>query len=308
VLRLGAEVRGRRLDRALADLLPAHSRTAVAAWIEQGLVRVDGRPRPAKTRVEGGEEVVVDVPPPRPLTVEPEEIPLAILFEDAHLLVVDKPAGLTVHPGSGRRAGTLANALAHHVANLPEAIGSDRPGIVHRLDKDTSGVLVVAKTEPVQRALSAAFARRAVSKVYVACVHGIPAESSGTIDAPIGRSTANRKKMAIRTGGRPSRTRWKIERRLPRHALLVVEPVTGRTHQIRVHLRSIRHPIVGDVLYGNRGAPGEELVPRLLLHARRLSFLHPATGAPVSFEAPLPADFEQALEALATLAPPRRGP
>jgi len=305
-LRLPREAAGVRLDRALADALPDHSRTVVAAWIADGRVEVDGRTLPAKAKVAGGESIRIRVPPPRPLTVEPEAVALAIVYEDADLLVVDKPAGLTVHPGSGRPAGTLANALVHHVGALPEAIGADRPGIVHRLDKDTSGAIVVAKNERVQRALSAAFASRRVSKTYLACVHGEPADEEGVVILPIGRHPGDRKKMTVVEGGRRAETRWVVERRLPRHTLLRCHPITGRTHQIRVHLKALRHPIVGDPIYGNHGLPGEDLAPRLLLHAWRLAFEHPVTHAAVSFEAPLPADFREALERLSALAPPKR--
>jgi 23S rRNA pseudouridine1911/1915/1917 synthase len=269
-------------------------------------VFVDGSRRPGKTRVKGGETLEVRVPPPRPATIEPEARTLAVLFEDEHLLVLDKPAGLTVHPGSGRRGGTLANALVHRLRDLPVAIGSDRPGIVHRLDKDTSGVIVVAKTEPVQRALSAAFAARTVKKEYLAVVHGLPDAKEGSIDLPLGRSPSVRTKMAVRReGGRAALTRWRVERRLPAHALLRCFPVTGRTHQIRVHLRAIRHPIVGDPVYGSRASPGDDLALRLLLHAHRLAFSHPVTGSPVSFEAPVPPDFASALDRLAALSAPR---
>jgi 23S rRNA pseudouridine1911/1915/1917 synthase len=231
-----------------------------------------------------------------------------VLHEDDVLLVLDKPAGLTVHPGSGRRGGTLANALVARWKGLPEAIGSDRPGIVHRLDKDTSGVMVVAKTDPVQRALSAAFAARKVAKEYVAVVHGIPRALEGVVDRAIARSPTARTRMTVvKQGGRAATTRWTVERVLPRHVVLRCFPVTGRTHQIRVHLASLRHPIVGDPVYGKPGAAGDDLPGRLMLHAHRLAFEHPVTGARVSFEAPLPADFVAGVEGLAALRPaPRR--
>ncbi len=306
-LRLPPDAAGERLDRALAARMPEHSRTEIQAWIDGGRVLVDGRAGRRSDRVRGGERVGVTIPAPRPATVEPEDVPLSVLFEDEHLLVVDKPSGLTVHPGSGRPAGTLANALVHRLRGLPETIGADRPGIVHRLDKDTSGAIVVAKTEYVQRRLSAAFAARHVKKTYLAVVHGSPPEDVGEIDLPIGRSRTRRTKMATRhDGGRRAVTRWRVEQRLPRHAVVRAMPVTGRTHQIRVHLLSIRHPIVGDPIYGNPGLPGEDLAPRLLLHAWRISFEHPVTGERVGAEAPVPPDIAQAIRALAALAPPRR--
>ena len=293
---LPPEAAGTRLDRALADRFPEHSRTVVASWIEAGRVTRDGAPVAGRERVKGGERLLVDVPPPRPTALVPEARALAVLFEDEAILVLDKPSGLTVHPGSGRRDGTLANALVHHLRGLPTLGGADRPGIVHRLDKDTSGVLVVAKTEPAHRALSRAFAAREVEKEYVAVVHGVPAADRGVIDAPLGRSSAGRTRMAVReSGGRAAQTRWEVAERLPRHAVLRCFPKTGRTHQIRVHLREIHHPIVGDPLYGWKSAPGDDAAPRLCLHARRISFAHPLTGERVAFEAPLPADFRSAL-------------
>jgi 23S rRNA pseudouridine1911/1915/1917 synthase len=298
---LPAEAAGQRLDAAIARALPEHSRTEIARWIADGRVEVDGRARSKRAAVRGGERVTLRIPPPLPATVEPEDIPLRILYEDAHLLVVDKPPGLTVHPGSGQPTGTLANALVHHIRGLPERLGSDRPGIVHRLDKDTSGVIVVAKTEVTQRRLSRAFAARRVKKTYLACVHGLPKEDAGTIARRIGRSPVHRTKMTVvEEGGRDAVTHWAVERRLPRHALLACRPVTGRTHQIRVHLRAIGHPIVGDALYGYRSGVGEKDAPRLLLHAWRLAFRHPETDEDVRFEAPLPDDFREALDALAT--------
>ena len=299
VVVLADSAAGQRLDRALADCFPEQSRTAVASWIEAGRVTVNGRALPGKAKVLGGERVVVDVPPPRPTALVPEDRPLAVLFEDDALLVLDKPAGLTVHPGSGRQDGTLANALVFRLKSLPVLGGSDRPGIVHRLDKDTSGVLLVAKTEAAHRALSRAFAAREVRKEYLAVVHGaVPAER-GRIDLPLGRSSAGRTRMAVRTsGGRPAVTDYEVEERLPLHTVVRCFPVTGRTHQLRVHWRSQEHPIVGDPLYGWKSSPGEDLAGRLLLHAHRISLAHPATREPVSFMAPLPPAFLAAVEAL----------
>jgi 23S rRNA pseudouridine1911/1915/1917 synthase len=303
---LGPECAGRRLDRALADRFPDASRTAVTAWIREGRVLVDGEALPPRTRLRGGEVAVVRVPPPRPLDVRPEEIPLTVLVRDDEFLVLDKPAGLAVHPGSGRPGGTLANALAFHLGRLPELAGADRPGIVHRLDRETSGAIVVALTEPAQRALSRAFARREVEKTYLALVHGVPDLASGEVNAPLGRSPRHRTKMAVREGGRVAQTAWRVARAFPRHALLECRPRTGRTHQIRVHAAHLGHPIVGDRLYGRAGAPGEEHAPRLMLHAFRLAFPHPRSGERVEAEAPVPTDFETCAAALAGLEPSRR--
>jgi 23S rRNA pseudouridine1911/1915/1917 synthase len=309
---LGPEAAGKRLDRALADRFPAESRNVIQRWLAEDRVRVGGKALPPSTKMTGGEAVEIRVPPPRPTHLVPADIPLAILFEDEHLVVLDKPVGLTVHPGSGRHDDTLANALVHRFRNLPEASGTDRPGIVHRLDKDTSGVLVVARTDGVQRALSASFAAREVKKEYVALVHGVPRKDEGSIDQPIGRCEAARTKMRIdKEGGRDAKTDWKVERRLPRNALLRCFPISGRTHQIRVHLMSIQHPVVGDRVYGPRSWPWEALAPRLMLHAHRLTFEHPITKERRTFEAPIPEAFTATVTALADLPPEpprRRGP
>jgi 23S rRNA pseudouridine1911/1915/1917 synthase len=308
-LEIPVEAAGSRLDRALADLLPEHSRTQLKAWIQEARVTVNGAPRAPRDRVEGGEQVEIRIPPPRQSELLPEDIPLDLAYEDEYLVVVDKPHGLTVHPGSGQPDGTLANALVHHFQGLPELGGSDRPGIVHRLDKDTSGLLLVAKTEAVQRALSAAFAERRVEKTYRAVVHGAVAEESGIIEAPIGRSPRHRTLMAVTTParGRTAKTRYAVERRLPRHTLVRLHPHTGRTHQLRVHMQHLGHTIVGDPYYGNPSAPGEAEAGRLLLHAARLAIAHPVTGEALVFEAPLPPAFLEAIARLALLEPPRRG-
>jgi 23S rRNA pseudouridine1911/1915/1917 synthase len=308
-LTLGPEARGLRLDRALADRLPEHSRTVVTAWIREGRVRMGGVALSPKAKALGGEVVEIHVPAPEPSHLLPQDLPLEILYEDESLLVIHKPSGLTVHPGAGQRDGTLANALVYHLQGLPALGGAERPGIVHRLDKDTSGVMVVARTEAAQRALSAAFAAREMQKVYLAVVHGRPDDDEGVIDEPIGRAPNHRTKMAVRPErGRSAVTGWSVERTLPRHALLRCRPRTGRTHQLRVHLQHLGHPILGDPIYGRRDGPGEALAPRLLLHAFSLGFRHPGSGEEVHFEAPLPQDFQTALETLAQLDPPRRAP
>ena len=292
----------------MADLVPEHSRTQLKSWIQEGRITVDGATRAPRDAVSGGERVEIRIPAPRPSELLPEDIPLDFVYEDEHLVVVAKPHGLTVHPGSGQPDGTLANALVHHFQGLPELGGHDRPGIIHRLDKDTSGVLLVAKTEAVQRAASAAFAERRVQKTYRAVVHGTVSDESGTIDAPIGRSPRHRTLMAVTTEarGRTAKTRYAVERRLPRHTLMRLHPHTGRTHQLRVHMQHLGHTIVGDPYYGNPTAPGETEAGRLLLHAARLELAHPVTGEAMVFEAPLPPAFLKAIERLAELEPPRR--
>jgi 23S rRNA pseudouridine1911/1915/1917 synthase len=302
------EAKGERLDAWLARQLPALSRSRLQALIEEGHVLLDGaRARPS-ARLRPGEAVRVHVPAPIPAEPQPEDIPVAVVHEDAHLLVVNKPAGLVVHPGAGTSRGTLVNALLRHVRDLSGVGGVLRPGIVHRLDRGTSGLLVVAKDDETHRALVRQFAGRTVEKEYVALVLGNPPGASGEIDSPIGRDPVHRKKMAVRAPrGREARTSWRVEERFDGAALLRVRIHTGRTHQIRVHLASIGHPVAGDPVYGGkrtlssrRGAAREAFasLERPALHAARLAFTHPATGERLAFEAPLPADLESVLALL----------
>jgi 23S rRNA pseudouridine1911/1915/1917 synthase len=308
-LRVPPEAAGARLDRWLTEALPGHSRSALRRLILDRQVTLAGRPaaKPGAALVPGS-EVVVRVPPPPADGPLPEEIPLAIVHEDDWLLVVDKPAGLVVHPGHGQLAGTLVNALLGRGTPLSPRGAPDRPGIVHRLDRETSGLLVVAKDEATHAALSEAFARREVRKRYEALVWGHPDPAEGSIDRRLGRSRVNPVKMAV--GGRGSRealTRYRTRERLPGVSLLTLHPETGRTHQLRVHLQSIHHPIVGDRRYGGRMWQGVQDplkrkalrdFDRLALHASSLAFRHPATGREVAFAAPLPAEFEALLHAL----------
>ena len=230
----------------------------------------------------------VEVPEPRPAQAEAQDIPLKILYQDAHLAVVVKPCGMVVHPAAGNPDGTLVNALLYHLDQLSGIGGELRPGIVHRLDKDTSGLLLVAKDDETHQALSAQLSARQMEKHYYAVVAGVMKERAGVIDAPIGRSHADRKKMAIDPNGRPSRTEWQVVRQDADRALLDVHLITGRTHQIRVHMASIHHPVLGDPIYGAKGLPK---APRLMLHAYSLSFTHPATGERMRFIAPPDACF-----------------
>lgn len=291
----GAEER--RLDQWLVRQLPDLTRSRIQALTKQGLLtdlegkvitKLSGAPQP-------GQVLVLTLPPAEPTEVIPEDIPLDILYEDGDLLALNKPAGLVVHPACGHRHGTLVNALLFHCKDLKGIGGEERPGIVHRLDMDTSGVMVVAKSEPAHRALVKAFSEHNLTKIYVAIVHGTPKGSEGTIDNLMGRSPTNRQKMAIlRDGGRRAITHWKVLKSLPNNLSLVECRIeTGRTHQIRVHMASLGTPIVGDLLYGNSALDRRLPTPpkRQQLHARLLELAHPITGEPMRFEAPLPADW-----------------
>ena len=299
---------GLRLDVWLALRLPSLSRARLQALIDGGHVLVDGRPARASARVRRGQAALVTVPAPMPAEPEPEDIDLAVVHEDAHLLVVDKPAGLVVHPGAGTPRGTLVNALLRHVHDLSGVGGVLRPGIVHRLDKGTSGLLVVAKDDETHRALVRQFAGRTVEKEYLALVLGVPSRPSGEVDAPIGRDPVHRQKMSVRAPrGREARSSWRIEERFDGASLLRVRIHTGRTHQIRVHLASIGHPVAGDATYGGTRTPSSRRVgarealvslQRPALHAARLAFVHPGSGERLEFEAPVPADLFLVLERL----------
>jgi 23S rRNA pseudouridine1911/1915/1917 synthase len=299
---------GQRLDAWLARRLPSLSRARLQALIAEGHVRLDdARPRPS-ARLHAGQVAVVHVPAPAPAEPQPEDIPIAVVHEDPHLVVVNKPAGLVVHPGAGTTRGTLVNALLRHVRDLSGVGGVLRPGIVHRLDRGTSGLLVVAKDDETHRALVRQFAGRTVEKEYLALVLGAPARAAGEVDAPIGRDPVHRQKMSVRAPrGREARTSWRVEERFDGAALLRVRLHTGRTHQIRVHLASIGHPVAGDAVYGGTRPPSSRRaaardtllsLERPALHATRLALTHPATGERLVFEAPLPPDLEAVLERL----------
>ncbi len=279
------DLAGLRLDQALARLLPGESRSRLARLIGEGHVRVDGAQVPGKRKVKSGEAVEVSlVPRQEESAFRPEAIALEVLHEDRDVLVVNKPAGLVVHPGSGNWAGTMLNALLHHA---PASKHLARAGIVHRLDKDTSGLLVVAKNEPAQAALVKELAARDVKRKYLALVRG-KVEAPGRVDAPIGRHPVQRTRMAVVASGKPAVTHYRVKKRFPHHTLLECDLETGRTHQIRVHLASIGHPIEGDPVYAGRA---KSPFGRQALHAWKLAFTHPRTGKAMSFEAPLPADF-----------------
>jgi len=284
-----ASLAGLRLDQALAKLLPEESRTRLARLIEEGRVRVDGSTAMPRSKVKSGEAVAVALAPRQEESAfKAEEIALEVVHEDDHVLVIDKPAGLVVHPGSGNWSGTMLNALLHHAPQLSKLA---RAGIVHRLDKDTSGLLVVAKTEPAQASLVRQLQARTMKRTYLALARGV-VKSAGTIDAPVGRDPRSRTRMAVVKSGKPAVTHYRVRKSFPHHTLLECELESGRTHQIRVHLASIGHPVEGDPVYAGR-APG--LLPRQALHAWKLAFAHPATGKPARFESKPPADFKRLL-------------
>jgi 23S rRNA pseudouridine1911/1915/1917 synthase len=313
-----ADAANRRLDRWLADHYPDRSRSEIQRWIDEGAVRVNGAPAKASHRMEPGEVVEVRLPrAPQPSTLEPEAIPLEIIYEDADLLVVNKPAGMVVHPAPGHAQHTLVHAVLHHCPDLAGIGGELRPGIVHRLDKETSGLMVVAKHDRSLRNLQAQFKARTVVKHYLALVEGRLKPAQGRISAPIGRHPTDRKRQAVAAtrpdgSGPPNReavtdftTLAVYAPRLPglgeraSYSLVNAQPRTGRTHQIRVHFAWLHHPIVGDLLYGPRRP--RLTPPRLFLHAQRLGFTLPTTGARVDFEAPLPPDLQGFLDWLAAL-------
>jgi len=300
-----------RLDLFLSGQLPEISRSYLKRLIDEGRVLLDDTPAKAGTRLRGGETIRVVLPPPEPLEVGPENIDLKILYEDSHLIVIDKPAGMVVHPAPGHHGGTLVNALLHHCTDLSGIGGALRPGIVHRLDKDTSGVMLATKEEQAHLNLSRQFKAHSITRRYVALVHGIVQTDEGTIDRMIGRHPTDRKKMSGRTrSGRRAVTHWRVLKRFDRDRLtwLELRLETGRTHQIRVHFSEMNLPIVGDPVYGNTGrlnAIGDtELRKRLqqlrrqALHARILGFIHPATGDYMEFESGLPEDMRSILDYL----------
>ena len=290
--------KGERLDRFVVSQLPELSRARVQQLIEAGRVQVDGRPARASLRLKGSEAIDVEVPAPEPVALQAEAIPLQVVYQDPQLLVVDKPAGLVVHPGAGHRGGTLVNALLHHVKDLAGIGGQLRPGIVHRLDKDTSGLMVVAKTQGALEALQRAFAGREVDKRYQALVAGQPPDR-GEFDTLHGRDPRNRLRFSGRVKrGKRALTRFSVSRRFEGAALVEIELLTGRTHQIRMHFAEAGFPLLGDALYGGRKQGRSPFIARQALHASALSFVHPESRKKLSFRSPMPTDF---LEAIARL-------
>ena len=300
-LSLSAKCAGLRLDQALAHLLPEFSRSRLALWIRAQRVELDGRTALPKTRVRGGERVrILPAPESAATAAAPEAIALDIVFEDAHILVVDKPAGLVVHPGSGNWNGTLLNALLQHA---PPLAALPRAGIVHRLDKDTSGLLVVAKTLAAQTSLVRQLQARTVKREYLALVHGTVARG-GRVEAPIGRNPLRRTRMAVVARGRPAVTHYAVLQRYALATLLRCRLETGRTHQIRVHMQSLGHPLIGDPTYGrHRKSINADVnaFKRQALHAEQLGLLHPASGRPMAWRVAPPADMSALLAALETV-------
>ena len=284
---------GLRLDQALVRLFPQYSRNRLQAWLKSGHIRVDGASLEAKHPVAGGELIVLEPPAPPANVPQAQRMPLKIVYEDASIIVIDKPVGLVVHPGAGQPDGTLLNGL---LAHSPALAGVPRAGIVHRLDKDTSGLLVVAKTVVAQASLVKQLAERSMRRVYLAVVQGDP-PASGVIDAPVGRDVRARVRMAVTRGGKDARTSYRVLERFGSAALVECRLDTGRTHQIRVHFQHIRHPLVGDTVYRRGTRHGMEF-PRQALHATELSLTHPQTGKVMTWHAPLPADMKRLLKRL----------
>ena len=291
---------GRRVDQVVAEQRPELSRAQVRRMIVSGAITVSGRAVKPAHKLASGDLVSGAVPPPQPLVLAPEALPLDVVYEDRHLLVVNKAAGMVVHPAAGHSSGTLVNALLHHCDELSGIGGVRRPGIVHRLDKDTSGLLVVAKDDRAHRGMARQFEAHSIEREYLALVRGAPRAESGSVDAPIGRHPSDRKKWSTRArSGREATTHWRLRERLPGFSLLGVKLETGRTHQIRVHMASIGLPVAGDPVYGGGRAAARAIgLARQALHAAVLGFEHPVSAEPLRFEAVLPDDLATVLEGL----------
>lgn len=303
------EEAGQRLDLFLTHKHPSLTRSQIQGLIEEGLVKINNKPAKASHKVRKGEDIDITIPEPAPIEARPEPIPLEILYEDNEVVVVNKPAGLVVHPAAGNYTGTLVNALLYHCKDLAGIGGVLRPGIVHRLDKDTTGVLVAAKTDRAHQSLAGQFKKHTIKRKYVALVHGVVREDKGKIAAEIGRHQTDRKKMSVKTNkGKMAVTHFKVMKRFDQFALLELTLETGRTHQIRVHLSSINHPVVGDPVYGGMERISGVKEPKVrkaikelgrqALHAAVLGFIHPESGKYMEFQAPVPKDFQRILRLL----------
>jgi len=296
-------IRRERADKVLAHAFPEHSRSAFQRALEAGLVTVDGKVIDQSQEVKAGQAIVFSFPETTPAVLRPVDIPLDVIFEDKHLIVLNKAAGMVVHPGIGTGEDTMVHALLAHCAGELSGVGGvERPGIVHRLDKETTGLLVVAKNDVAHRALADQFASRTMKKEYVTIVAGVPKTASGSIDRSISRHPVHRHRMTTGEGGRPSRTDWTVEKKFGALAALVRCRIhTGRTHQIRVHMKSLGHAVLGDEVYGWKQNPAMPVPPRIMLHAEHLVFTHPVSGKIMDLTAPLPTDFKKLLAALKKL-------
>ena len=296
-------IRRERADKVLAQGFPEHSRAAFQRALEAGLVQADGKVIAQSQEVKAGQTLKFSFPATTQAELRAVAIPLQVIFEDKHLIVLNKAAGMVVHPGIGTGEDTLVHALLAHCAGQLSGIGGvERPGFVHRLDKETSGLIVVAKNDPAHRALADQFASRTMRKEYMTLVSGVPKKDNGSIDRSISRHPVHRYRMTTGEGGRPSRTDWTVEKKFAeKAALLRCRIHTGRTHQIRVHLKSLGHPVLGDATYGWKQDPALPVPARVMLHAEHLVFTHPVSGKSMDLTAPLPKDFKQMLTALRKL-------
>ncbi|MEX0331718.1 MAG: RluA family pseudouridine synthase [Puniceicoccaceae bacterium] len=295
------DARSDRADKMLARLYPAYSRSRWQKLFQDGRVWQDERVLSQKTRLRAGDVVDISIPPVEPLELRPVEMDLTVVHEDADLLVIDKEPGRVVHPGAGTGEDTLVHGILHHCQGQLSGIGGkERPGIVHRLDKETSGLLLVAKSDAAFQSLAEQFSSRSIEKFYTALVHGVPEPAEGRVDEPIGRHPVNRLRMAVRPEGRHAVTDYTVKQAWTGTSLLSLQIHTGRTHQIRVHMKHIGHPVLGDALYGFRKVPKVDLpdIPRVMLHAAQLKFTHPISGELMELEAALPEDFRQVIEGL----------
>ncbi|WP_066025532.1 RluA family pseudouridine synthase [Enterococcus mundtii] len=284
-----------RIDKVLTALFADHSRSQVQQWLKDGAVSVNGEPVKANYKVKSADAIVVEVPEPEELEIVAEDLPIEIVYEDDDVAVVNKPQGIVVHPSAGHAQGTLVNALMYHMKNLSSINGVIRPGIVHRIDKDTSGLLMIAKNDQAHEALAQQLKDKTSLRKYIALVHGVIPHEKGTINAPIGRSKVDRKMQAIREDGKPAVTHFTVLERFENFTLVELQLETGRTHQIRVHMKYIGYPLAGDPVYG----PKKTLKGNgQFLHAKLLGFTHPQTNERMTFEAPLPEVFEKTLEKL----------
>ena len=289
---------GHRLDRFLCACLPEHSRARLQALIKEGAVTLHGRPAKPSHEVTLGEEIALEIPPDKPAAAQPQDLPLTLLYEDEHLAILNKASGMVVHPAHGNEDGTLVNALLHRYGTLSSIGGVARPGIVHRLDKETSGCLVIARNDHAHHHLSAQFADRTVQKIYLAVTHGTPTPATGTIQTHLGRDPHDRLKMAVlpAPAGKFAHTDYAVLHTLGTDALVQCTLHTGRTHQIRVHLKHLGHPLLGDPTYARKTK--QTHAPRLMLHAWKLTLTHPTTGQPLPLTAPLPPEFHPWLPAI----------